>query len=266
MSGRSVEFPPSGDILQQFPELQRARGLFIDLFKDRSPLVSLGYTSRQIGRTMPVLQLIEGDGKVEISHFLPNLSFQKPRDPNVETATIDQLPDFNGYYLYATNERRVKGENREERLWDSLKPNPNRMFETDEISVAQIILFKERANVKDLKYLVKTVIALEYFPVKVQRENFVSRFVKEFGLVGTFQATWLDNNRTEFVVKAEVPNELTETAYYHWKLLKPISDRYGVITPVGQKPNISHRKIDKILTSEGELVLAGSLAWRTAEI
>lgn len=267
MSRRGTEFQSHGDILQQFPELQRARDLFTDLFKDRSPLVSLSYTPRQIEWTTPVLRLIEGSGEIETHISPPYLSFENPRDPDVETVQIYQLPDLNGYHLHAIHDpmlRRREGETREQRFWNFFRTNPNRMFEIYEGMVAHIILFKETANVENLEYLVKTVMALEHFAVQVKKESIFSIFGRKLGLVGTFEATWLDNARTEIVIKAEVPNELTEPFYYQWKRLKPVYDSYGTVIPVGQKPNISHNKIDKILSEEREFVLAGQLARQRA--
>lgn len=264
------EFSKSGDILDQYPELQRARNLFINLFYDRTPLVNLGYSPRQIEWALPVFKLIEGEGEVDTHIEPPSLQFANPKDPDVEFAGIYQLTDRNGYYIHAVRDetfRRSDGETKEIRLlkW-IMSVNPVRFFDIDEGEVANIILFKDDVDTGNLDYLVKTVIRLEHFETMVGKENLATRIGKRLGKMGTFQAAWLNDAKTEFVVKAEVPHELSEPAYYYWKRLKPVTDFSGSVTPFGQKPNISHSKIDKVLARDKAEVLVGQLARQNIRI
>lgn len=93
--------PESDEVLSQYPELARARELFIDLFRDRSPLVNLGYTNRQIEFTLPVLMLLQEEGVIEMDHLKnPYLSFDNPRDPNTQKLEVYYLPSRQGFNLF----------------------------------------------------------------------------------------------------------------------------------------------------------------------
>lgn len=80
------------DNLAQFPELQRARELFVDLFQDRSPLVNLGYSTRQIAFAVPVLSRMQEGGNIrDYIRDYPSLFFGDLNDPDYEGVEIGKV-------------------------------------------------------------------------------------------------------------------------------------------------------------------------------
>ena len=109
MSETRKPTPEFDETLAQFPDLARARELYIDLFKDNSPLVNLGYNSRQIEYAVHTLLLLQGEGEVNVEtrSTSPYLVFKNPDNNSEEDVYINCLPSKQGFYLGATRDEIV---------------------------------------------------------------------------------------------------------------------------------------------------------------
>lgn len=246
----------------EFPQLARARELFIALFRDRSPLVNLGYTNLQIEFTIPVLRLIEGEGKVVTDsndRYLPYLDFDNPTGEN---ANISSLPN-NGFLLYAARyPSEEEGLTRDERLIRWLFGNPIKVLD-DDVTVAKVGLFPEvRENAIDLNVIVPLLYSTE---IRLSRETLATKISRKVANMGpaTFRAAWLDDRtRIEFAVEIMDPQSrrlgLEESEYALWRRLNNISDSQGTMTPFGQKPDGSKEMVSHAF-SQAPKVFSGAL-------
>lgn len=265
------EQPAPGDggqfdeTLVHFPDLARARTHFIGLFKDRSPLVNLGYTSKQIAFVVPVLQLIEGEGVVD-THLRnkPYLTFENPDEPEAEAAYINPLPLGDGYYLSGFRDEGSRGWDqlsREERL---IRQTTNRqpiIFNDVPGVVAHVALFSNDAPTDRLEYLIPQ-LHNQFFtnaPFGMKPENMLTKVAQAVGATGTFKAAWVDEEtKNEFVARIDIPEE-EEPYYVAYRKLRPLVDARGNMTPIGKKANSSESKVTQIFKARKQVV-SGQLA------
>lgn len=264
------------ETLAKFPQLARARELFINLFQDRSPLINLGYTGRQIAFAMPVLRWLEEEGKVA-THIRnnPYLQFEDPDEPDAEVSYIHHLPKHDdGYLLIAFRseaERGWEGLSREQRLVKALTTiQPVTIFDDTPEQVAHIALFKEGADVNNLDYLVNQLFnnLFTYAPLGMRVESTLAKVARAIGAAGTFKAAWVDEEiKHEFVAKVDTPEDkFFGPRYVAYRKLRPVSDSRGSMLPVGKKANTSENKVTQILEARQQQIVSGQLSLGGAKI
>lgn len=261
--------PEFDEVLSRFPELARARNLFIELFKDIYPLINLGYTSRQIEFAFPVLRLLEEEGEVIYYMRKPYLNFKDPREPWAEDLQIYHLPSRQGFSLQAMRAESLRGLgklSKSERLEQVLfgQPNPVIIFSDFDVEVAHIGLFKETAPINNLDYLIRELY--DYFtnaPLGMREESKLTKFARAFGITGTYETAWVDEaTKSEFVAKLDAPEDRKPgSAYVAYRRLEPVSDSQGTLVPFGKKADVSESKVTKILSVQKKQVVSGHLAW-----
>lgn len=270
------EIPQSefDEVLAQFPELARARNLYIELFEDRSPLVNLGYTNRQVEFALPVLRLLEEEGEVMSYMRQPFLSFDNPKDPSVESLQVYFLPSNQGFYLFAIKDETSRGWgelSQGERVWRMFyAQQPVITFDDFPEQVAHIALFDETAHITNLDYLVRQLYADSFTnaPQGMRREGILAKAARAMGVVGTYKAAWVDEaTKLEFVAKLDAPEDRKlGSVYVAYRKLNLISDFQGTVIPIGKKANISEQKVTKVLSSQRQQAVSGQLAWGKAGI
>lgn len=266
--------PEFDEVLSRFPELARARSLFIELFKDRSPLINLGYTSRQVEFALPVLRLLEEEGGVMDHLRDPYLTFDNPRDSWVEALEVYYLPSRQGFYLSATRDETARGWDdltEVERLWRMLyTQNPVIIFSDFSDEIAHIGLFDETADVTNLDYLIREFYADSFTnaPEGMRREGKLTKIARAIGIAGTYRATWVDDEtKLEFVAKLDAPEyRQLGSDYVAYRRLRPISDNQGTVVPFGKKANVFEQKVTKILSAQKQQIVSGQLSWGKAGI
>lgn len=92
----------SDEVIEEYPELFRARELFIKLFADSRPLVNLGYTHQQTEYAKPCLIIIQECGVCGYDYLdIPSLRFGKRNEE--KSVKIGLLPNNEGYYMDITS-------------------------------------------------------------------------------------------------------------------------------------------------------------------
>lgn len=270
----SETFKPRLDFdetIAKFPDFTRARELYITLFKDRTPLVNLGYTSRQIEFSIPTLRLLEEEGKVNTDLGRPYLDFQSPDNPD-EGVEIDYLLNGLGFYLFAHNDT-------------TLLDNPpgtgrliyalfgSRMKVLDDIGgIARIVLFQDTSDINSLDYLIPQLHnnLTEGMESGVRRENILTKTARALRLTTTYRGAWVDERtKLEFVVEINDPQYTKlglEPDYDIWRRLNSVSDNQGSMVPFGKKPNISQEKVKDVLSAAQNRVTSGKLVLGRAQI
>lgn len=262
---------PQGEFdeaLAEYHDLARARDLFINLFQDKDPLVKLGYTARQIEFALPVLKLLEGEGKV--ATYIPNNPFLdfSSNDPFAEELQVYYLPNREGFYLFAVRDEGLRGWgelSRDQRLMRILTARqPVVIFPDFPEQVAHIGLFKEGADIDNLDYLVRQFFDKTFTdaPMGVKAENLLTRAARAIGVAGTYKAAWVEEEtKREFVAKVDVPEDKKfGSIYVTYRKLEPRSDlRGGIIIPIGKKANTSEKKVTQILSERNKHSVSGKL-------
>ncbi len=253
------------EVLTRFPELARARMLFVDLFQDRTPLVNLGYSPRQIEWVVPTLKLIEGPGEIDTHLKLPSLHFYRNNeDPDCENMEIYMLDNGGGYSMSGVHDKtmsRREVESGNDLLYRFLfSKNPVQMYEIYGGQVAEVAMFKPEVDTNNLNYLIGVALALMYYAKPVFKDNALARLGKRMNIVGTFSATWVDERKNEFVIKTDIPQEQSKPEYFYWKRLKSLINRDEEFTPFGSKPSVSHQQVDRLLAAKKYRILEGHLA------
>lgn len=272
------EAEPQGgfdEVLAQYPDLARVRELFIDLFQDRTPLVNLGYTARQIEFALPVLRLLEDKGRVVTS--LPNnpyLYFNDPDDPGAESLGISYLPKREGFDLSGFRDEAFRGWSGlsyEERLWRFfLQPRSVVIHQDFLQAVARIGLFEEGAEIDNLDYLINQFFNRSFTNARMgmMAENPATRAARAVGVAGTYRAAWVDERtKLEFVAKMDIPEDKsTGSTYVTFRKLTPVFDSRGKMVPIGKKASTSEDKVTKILSARNRQAVSGELAWGNARL
>jgi hypothetical protein len=266
----------SDEVLVRFPELARTRTLFIELLKDRSPLVNLGYTNKQVEFAIPALRLLQEKGEVLTHLSVPYLSFQNPPDgPEIESLQVYELPSREGYYLFASRDETMRGwadltlaERRKRLLFGR---NPVIIFDDLPIQAAFISLFEDKADIKNLDYLIAEIYGDSSFtdaPMGMKADTPLTRAARRVGLAGTYEAAWVDERiKLEFVAKIEAPEDRTiGPNYVAYRKLRPVGDLKGTMIPFGKKANISEDKVNDVLSAQQDRVISGELALGRARI
>lgn len=261
---KNPDTQPTDETLARFPQLARARELFIALFRDRLPLVNLGYTNLQIEFTVPAMRLIEGEGEVITDpkdKYLPYLNFDSSTNPG-ENANISCLPN-NGFLLFVSRDTAGEEELTDhEGLIRLLIGNPIKVI--DDIVVAKAGLFPElEVDAIDLSLVVPALYSTE---MRLKRETLTTKVSRKVANLGpaTFRAAWLDDRtKIEFAVEIIDPQlrriGLAESDYTLWRRLNAVSDNQGAMTPFGQKPGDSKEIVSRAF-SKAPNVFAGALA------
>lgn len=241
------------DILDQYPELQRARNLYIELFKDRSALVSLGYQGFKLDRTVATLKLISEPGKIQTFAKLPFLEFENP--PNSGDDKYDDYiqigeiwgkgRDRNGYSLSAQHKQfgdmPLDTSSNVAAEASSVVNEISKELGLDHERAVDIYLLKEGADLTSLDLLARLTLTHGRSEDKFLQENFVTRVFRKAGEISTYEAVWVDDKKDAFLVKEIQPQftksytEESSTHYSSYKILKPIKDDRGQVTPVGQR-------------------------------
>lgn len=279
--GKTPEFEGEPDeVLKNFPELDRARNLFLQLFQNTVPLSKLDYTARQIDFTVPVLRLLEGEGEVVTYLSRPFLSFENPNDPWLEALEVYYLPGGEGFHLHAFRDESMRGwgeltlKERTIKILMGLlnrQSNPVVIFSDFPGEVALIALFEEDAEINNLDYLIPQLLNSHYTGSRfgMKREGVLTKAAKAVGLAGVYRAAWKDERtKREFVAELRAPEDWrSEPDHVAFRRLPSLEDQEGhLITPIGKKAGISKNKVMEILEGGKREVFVGQLAPRRAEI
>src|SRR3990172_13128198 len=103
MNDRGGPDHSENEVLSKFPDLARARNLYISLLtKDSSALVNLGYTGAKLIKAKNVLSLLIEAGEIN-DHITDNpyLSIKSPTLGWAQGLEIYHLPSKQGFYLDA---------------------------------------------------------------------------------------------------------------------------------------------------------------------
>ena len=253
------------EVLAQFPDLARARNLYISLFHDSSPLVNLGYIGGQITQAKVVLDLLTESG--EVHTHIPNdpyLFIEDPKFPESRSVEISHLRSKQGFMLNAdadvSNTAIIR---------NMFRPvSQNILFDDIPFKVAHIGLFdSNQVDFNDLDFLVRQLTqasggaAFSFAPLGMQKENLLTAAAKKLDLAVTYMAAWTDGERKhEFMAQIDVPENHGDPVYLAYRKLSPISDLKGSMTPFGRKPSISKDKVLGILQTGKRKVISGELA------
>jgi hypothetical protein len=254
----------------RFYDLFRARELYIQLFRDSSPLINLGYTAAQIELAKPVLSLLEGEGKV--ATYLPNnpfLAFNREVGSDSLELEVYSLTGTYGFDLSARKDWDqsfgdwigLSEEERFERIFHHINESEN-IFDDYPAQVAQIALFEENARIYDLDFLMHQLLSDLFSDtlLGMQNENTLTSAARNIGMVGTYRALWTDETRYEFVAKLDFPgNNDFDSQYVAYRRLNPVSDSKGKMIPFGKKANISQDNILKILKLKKQKEISGQI-------
>ncbi len=253
--------------INKFPELFRARELFINLFSDQSPFINLGYSRQQMLYALPSIGLIQDEGKLVIDNFKndPNLTFDDTLGSWDLWTGIYHLPDKQGSYLFSTRERTITHEmSVSERFFAMISGPSVSIFGENDLKVAHIALFNENAPINNLDYLLPILYKniITDAPMNIRKEGIINKLGRKLKILGTYQASWVDEKtKLEFVAKIEIPEmEGYEPEYVHWRKLFQVKDDKGTMTPIGQKAISSIGKIKAILDSEESKLVFGNLS------
>ncbi len=250
---------PLNEPLAQFPELARARSLFIVLFKDDSPLINLGYTGGQRRETKPVLILIQESGEV-LNPETTNQSLYFVDDSGQQFVEIALLPKDAGFSLFAAKDpvsRGLVG------LLGALTTELHPPVFDDSFAVAQINLVRQNTIERDLSRLIPAFYEEGYALPQLKPDSLLSRAGRMLGKTTTFRAQWTDDIQRDFVVELKPPtSESKEGYYHHWRRLAPLSDFQGTVVPIGRKPNSSKDQILETLNRQPERAFQGQIQWQ----
>jgi hypothetical protein len=252
--------PDKSESNVKYPDLMRARELYVVLLKDSSPLVNLGYVGSQISRAKNVLSLLEEPGEV-MEHLKddPYISISQEGHSTEQGLEIYHLPDRHGFLLTAYQESR--GLSVMQMIFADHKDS---IFADGSSEVAYIALMKPGVDLTNLQTLVPEITyGLTYTeaPLGVQKETVLTRPLQKAGLVGTYQAAWVDDKeKDEFVVTINVPENEGKPIWEAFRKLLPVSDENGSMTPFGRKPNVNKDKVMKIFQEQKGRVFSGVLA------
>jgi len=186
--------PDQSEVKAKYPDLMRARELYTTLFKDSSPLVNLGYVGSQVNRAYNVLSLLEEPG--EVSDHLKNdpyITILRRGRSTEEGLEIYHLPNRHGFYLMAHQES--VGLDLMQMILAHDDNKKSSMFAEGSGEVAYIALLNPDVDLTNLQTLVPEITYALTFteaPLGVQPETVLSRPLQKIGLVGTYQAAWVD--------------------------------------------------------------------------
>ncbi len=252
----------SSEILNNYPELSRARDFLIELFSDRSPLRILGYTEQQIAFAVPALDLIQDEGSVGVFKSKPYLSWSKNHDSLA--AEIESLPNKSGYRLTARRDEVERGSallSPAERLMKMIySENPVIIFKDFDIQVADILLFKPETGLGNLDALVKLVTEGNFYWQRIKKENPLTKISQKVGIAPTYRAAWIDEGtKLEFVI--EIKERGQEPQYLAYRRLNTLSDSASSVIPFGKKANATEQKVKQALEAKTDRVVQGNLAY-----
>lgn len=257
--------------MNQYSDLFRARELFINLFRDKNPLINLGYTEQQINYTLSSLKLIQEEGKVKTDYRkCPYLSFSGEEGSWGLSTEIYHLLDYQGFFLDSERGKKITPDmSQTEKIFAFFAEPSVIIFDDYHPQVANIALFNEESPINNLDYLV-SILYRDYTkaPLGLQKERYISKFRRDkFGTVGTYQVSWVDERtKLEFVAKIDTPENPNIPYYVHWRKLAPINDEKGAMIPIGKKAGSSSRKIKAILEEGKEKLVFGNLSWERQNI
>lgn len=245
------EGQPRGE--QRLGELNYARDLFIQLFKDDSPLINLGYSARQVAITRPILRHLEEEGRLS---WLGDAFFGE----GDEGVNIDTLK-HGGYALFAN--RDLPHLDLENFSAGYARRILMRFFEDEpEGFVAIIDMIPSSASYEDLDALVKGLYEGWYEggvleAVSLEKSSPMSK-LKSHVLPNTavFKATWVDEaTKLELVVKTNYTSKSIKEnkalkEYHMWRRLPAQESNGKTWIPFGRKPNVSNKRIREILETK----------------
>lgn len=249
-----------------------ARNLFVHLFRNEMSLVNLGYSpSQKTLAKVALLYLEQDEGE---------LCFDLETHPLVFFGDEGWLV---GVLLTKTNRESYRASafydvlglslgrlsTQEEQFRASLFWKPKTIcFERDYPLVAEINMIPEDASIDDIDSLVKHLYEERYGGEVNMEEASLISVVKTriIPSVATYRAAWTDDktklelvvesNYTSKVMGGELVNEL-----YVWRKL-PTQDFQGQKwIPFGRKPNISTKKMKKVLEAKKEGMTTGQFVY-----
>lgn len=260
----------NGILERDAAELQRIRELVIGVFKDESPFVNLGYTTRQTQFALPVIRLLEEEGKVTrprkdqpaILHFF------NPEDPRAEYGSIYGLEDGEGFAMEAVRDETLRDSGEdfspEERVLMALTKVVNTdVFGDFDPEVAHIVLFHDGFDMTNLDSIMR---AISYRSTRSPRgmkpETLTNSVTRNLGRNGTYRAAWVDEDtKLEFVARLDHPaNEFLQPLYVAYRKLSQVEDPSGKMHVIGRKANQSEDRVNEILERKKDRVTIGRFA------
>ncbi len=203
------------ELASRYPELDQAREMLVKVFGHSDVLKKLGYRRDQIDYARPALSLISGEGRVATIATRPYLCFEDSEESNL--AEICGSLNKKGYILTAIRDKIERaleeGLGPEERLLGTVFGQKTRdrviIFADMPIQVAHIGLFRENdAFVLDNLVISLCSDAFDSVQYGLKRESPLTKAMTLAGLkVGTYEADWVDTEKTEFVARLKRPEE-----------------------------------------------------------
>ncbi len=261
MAQESKPSSQEGNIILQ--EFEYGRELFVQLFKDDTPFVNLGYTPKQKALAKRALQHLEEEGSV--SQTTPRTTSHFGIDD--EFVTLFQLK-HGGYGLhaiYAPAEYHMLGTDQQEKIRKELT-----FFEADFWGkVTFIDMIPEGVNYEDLRVLIPHLyqgneVTLRNVPI--EPANPLSKTKAFFFSTSTYKAVWVDDiTKLELVVETDFADKDLEVrrpkqAIDVWRRLPVIELDGKSWVPFGKKPGISGEATQKAFEGQKGRVVVGSLA------
>lgn len=231
--------PEADELLAQYPELARARALYIELFRNLDFLQELGYKKEQIDYAEPSIKLLAENGRMIIPETGdPYLHFGSSTFEG-DVLDISYLPSHDGFCMKAR--RLVRG---------VLSKLPFAAFEETEEMVVQMALFNAEAPTNDLNYLIPQLCGyLTQAPLGIIPDTDpVAQILRIQGLGGTYRGSWI--SKEEFMASVGTPEDYDFGLYsscFAFRRLPSFSDNWGTMIPFGRMANVSPLEIEERL-------------------
>lgn len=252
------EDQPKGE--QKIGEFSYARDLFVQLFKDDSALINLGYTAKQMAITRPILRYLEEEGELREPGYA---SFgSEERDEGVNIYSLSG----GGHTLFASREVErldLLSLDAEVFLEGIQRLEAIRFFEDEpEAFVAIVNMIPSAMGYDDLDKLVKGLYEGTYEGgqlgrVSLEKSSPLSKIKSRVSpKTAVFRAAWVDEaTKLELVVETNylskaIRDEDDIKEYNIWRRL-PTQELDGKAwIPFGRKPNVPNKRIREILEAK----------------
>lgn len=274
--GTGSHVPSPEELQNAYPDLARARELYIQLLNRPQLFSALGYTHDQEFWARIVTDFIDEDMRLVPHKKYPFLESTRidlddeTDGDNPEAARIYRINNsgFGVTQLMATYDDMADIDYRnmgpEQQILARIfhqRPRALQIFDETSQEVVNIGLFDPSAPTDDLSFLIKSLIEPHEFHT-LHAQGRVTKAIGKILPVATYQARWLDEERKDsFAVRIEIPwgaKPVVEDSIF--QRLTDVEDNEGVQIPIGRKANTSSVKVTQILSEAKGLVVSGQLA------
>jgi hypothetical protein len=249
------------DNLLQFPDLENARNLFVQLFQTETPLINLGYNTQQREIVKPVLKLMEGEGRVSLK------SLEVYFDGIGGATVVLERLKRGGHRLLADKGGHL----------GFMEMMVGRGFFDNELPtiVAHMCMLPGDKNYSDIQTLVSHLYEgyISNKPVHLEPSAPLSRLKSMLSPnTAIYKAAWTDDDtkleliiESNFVDKA-LADGLSDQEIEIWRRLPTQSLDGQSWVPWGKKPNISEDTLKKILDEKRTKIATGQLVFEKTVI